>query len=280
MSGRGTKIVRLVAASAAVGALMAGIALPAVGGAGLGIMSATSELNLKPEDLTEPPPAEVSIVQDARGNEIARFYEEYRTVVTLDQVAEVMKTAIISIEDYRFYQHGAIDLEGTIRAFAKNLHAGGVSQGGSSITQQYVKQVLLNSAVTDEEKDKALEASYARKLNELRHAMAVEEKYSKDEILEKYLNIAYFGASAYGVEAAATRFFGVRAADLSLPQAATLAGAVQDPNATDPNLGRKQRERLLKRRNVVLDRMAELGKITPAVAAKAKAAKLGYRGTK
>ncbi|WP_329083517.1 transglycosylase domain-containing protein [Streptosporangium sp. NBC_01469] len=280
MSGRGTKIVRLAAAGAAVGVLVAGIALPAVGGAGLGFMSVTSEVDLRPEDLTEPPPAEVSVVQDARGNEIARFYEEYREVVKLDEVAEIMKTAIISIEDYRFYQHGAIDLEGTIRAFAKNLSAGGVSQGGSSITQQYVKQVLLNSASSDEEKDKALEASYARKLNELRHAMAVEEKYSKDEILEKYLNIAYFGASAYGVEAAAKRFFGVPAADLTLPQAATLAGAVQDPNATDPNLGRKHRDRLLKRRNVVLDRMAELGKITPAEAAKAKAAKLGYRGTK
>ena len=200
---------RLVAVGAAAGVLVAGIALPAVGGAGLGIMSATNEVNLKPEDLTEPPPAEVTIVQDAKGNEIARFYEEYREVVKLDEMAEVMKTAIISIEDYRFYEHGAIDIEGTIRALAKNLQAGGVSQGGSSITQQYVKQVLLNSADTEAEKNAALEASYARKLNELRYAMAVEEKYTKDEILEKYLNIAYFGAGAYGVEAAAKRFFGV-----------------------------------------------------------------------
>ncbi len=209
-------------------------------------------------------------MQDARGREIARFYEEYREVVPLDRVADIMKTAIISIEDYRFYEHGPIDIEGTIRAFARNLQAGGVSQGGSSITQQYVKQVLLNSAVTEKEKARALEASYARKLTELRHAMAVEKKYTKDEILEKYLNIAYFGASAYGVEAAAKRFFGVPASRLTLPQAATLAGAVQDPNATDPNLGRKHRERLLKRRNVVLDRMAQLGKITQVEAEKAK----------
>ncbi|WP_371782265.1 transglycosylase domain-containing protein [Streptosporangium subroseum] len=243
-------------------------------------MSATNEVNLKPEDLTEPPPAEVTVVQDARGNEIARFYEEYREVVKLDEMAEVMKTAIISIEDYRFYEHGAIDIEGTIRALAKNLQAGGVSQGGSSITQQYVKQVLLNSADTEKEKNAALESSYARKLNELRYAMAVEKKYSKDEILEKYLNIAYFGAGAYGVEAAAKRFFGVTAADLTLPQAATLAGAVQDPNSTDPNLGKKSRALLLNRRNVVLNRMAELKKITPAELAEAKAAKLGYRGTK
>ncbi|WP_433256860.1 transglycosylase domain-containing protein [Streptosporangium sp. CA-135522] len=275
-----SKIGRLAAVGTVAGVLVAGIALPAVGGAGFGFMSVADEVNLEPEDLAEPPPAEVTIVQDVRGDEIARFYEEYREVVKLHEMAEVMKTAIVSIEDYRFYEHGAIDIEGTIRAFAKNLQAGGVSQGGSSITQQYVKQVLLNSAGTDEDRDKALEASYARKLNELRHAMAVEQKYSKDEILEKYLNIAYFGAGAYGVEAAAKRFFGVRAAELTLPQAATLAGAVQDPNATDPNLGGKQRERLLNRRNVVLDRMAELGRITRAEAAEAKTTRLGYRGTK
>ncbi|WP_248965907.1 transglycosylase domain-containing protein [Sphaerisporangium perillae] len=274
------KIVRLVTVGTAAGLLVAGIVLPAVGGAGIGLVSAANEVNLKPVDLIEPPPAEVTIVQDVNGDEIARFYEEYREVVKLDQVAEVMKTAIISIEDYRFYEHGAIDLEGTIRALTKNLQAGGVSQGGSSITQQYVKQVLLNSATTDADKNKALETSYARKLNELRYAMAVEQKYSKDQILEKYLNIAYFGAGAYGVEAAAKRFFGVQADALTLPQAATLAGAVQDPNATDPNLGKNQRERLLNRRNVVLDRMAELGKITPDQAAAAKATKLGYKGTK
>jgi membrane peptidoglycan carboxypeptidase len=228
----------------------------------------------------EPPPAEVTIVQDAKGKEIARFYEEYREIVPLDQVAEIMKTAIVAIEDYRFYEHGAIDIEGTIRALATNLRSGKVSQGGSSITQQYVKQVLLNSADTDQERNAALEASYARKLNELRYAMGVEQKYTKDQILEKYLNIAYFGAGAYGVEAAAKRFFGVRAADLTLSQAATLAGAVQDPNATDPNLGREHRERLQNRRDVVLNRMAELGKITTAEATRAKAAKLGYKGTK
>ncbi|WP_083501806.1 transglycosylase domain-containing protein [Sphaerimonospora mesophila] len=278
-SGAASKIVRLAALGTAAGTVLAAIALPAVGGVGFGIAFATDELQLKPVDLAEPPPAEVTIVQDARGREIARFYEEYREVVPLDRVADIMKTAIISIEDYRFYEHGPIDIEGTIRAFARNLQAGGVSQGGSSITQQYVKQVLLNSAVTEKEKARALEASYARKLTELRHAMAVEKKYTKDEILEKYLNIAYFGASAYGVEAAAKRFFGVPASRLTLPQAATLAGAVQDPNATDPNLGRKHRERLLKRRNVVLDRMAQLGKITQAEAEKAKATRLGYKGT-
>ncbi|SEG30355.1 Membrane carboxypeptidase (penicillin-binding protein) [Nonomuraea solani] len=277
---KGTGVLRLAAAAAAAGTLVAAIAIPAVGGAGAGFVAAADEVNLKPADLAEPPPAEVTIVRDAKGGEIARFYEEYRQVVGFDEIAGVMKTAIVSIEDFRFYEHGAIDVEGTLRAFVTNLRSGRVSQGGSSITQQYVKQVLLNSAGSVKERNAALEASYARKLNELRYAMGIEEKYSKDQILEKYLNIAYFGASAYGVEAAARRFFGVGAAKLSLAQAATLAGAVQDPNATDPNLGKEHRARLLQRRNVVLNRMAELGKITTAEAAKAKATKLGYKGTR
>ncbi|GAA2078987.1 transglycosylase domain-containing protein [Actinomadura alba] len=280
MSRWGTKIVRLAAAGAVAGVLVAGIMVPAVGGAGLGFMSAEDAVDLRPVELVEPPPAEVTIVQDAKGSEIARFYEEYREVVAFDEIAETMKTAIVAIEDYRFYEHGAIDIEGTIRALATNLQAGKVSQGGSSITQQYVKQVLLNSADTGAERNSALEASYARKLNELRYAMGVEKKYAKDQILEKYLNIAYFGAGAYGVEAAAKRFFGVKAGRLTLPQAATLAGAVQDPNATDPNLGTKHRDRLLNRRDVVLNRMAELGKITQQEAAAAKATKLGHKGTK
>ena len=106
----------------------------------------------------------------------------------------------------------------------------------------------------------------------------MEKKYSKDEILEKYLNIAYFGAGANGIEAAAKRFFGVPASDLDLPQAATLAGAVQDPNCDRPQPGQEGRERLLDRRNVVLDRMAELKKITPAEAAEAKASQARLQG--
>ncbi|WP_369407244.1 transglycosylase domain-containing protein [Microtetraspora malaysiensis] len=275
----GISIVSLLGAGAVAGVLAAALALPAVGGTGAAILTASDGLNLKAADLKEPPLAEKTTVLDARGNQIAQFYEEYREVVPLDKVADLMQKAIVAIEDYRFYEHGAIDLEGTARAMAKNLSSGGVSQGGSSITQQYVKQVLLNTAVSKEDKNAALAPSYARKLNELRYAMAVEQKYSKDQILEKYLNIAYFGAGANGVQAAAKRFFGVNASELNLAQAATLAGAVQMPNSTDPEAGRKAQKQLLKRRNVVLDRMAELKKITPEEAKAAKAKKLGYVGT-
>ncbi|WP_214408601.1 transglycosylase domain-containing protein [Sphaerisporangium fuscum] len=273
-------IARLTVAATAAGLVTAALALPAVGGSGAAMVAATEALNLRPEELVEPPLAEKTTVYDAEGDKIAQFYAQDRKVVPLERIADVMKTAIVAIEDYRFYQHGAIDFEGTARALVKNLASGGIGQGGSSITQQYVKQVLLNSADTDKEKNAALEASYTRKLRELRYAMAVEQKYTKDQILEKYLNIAYFGAGANGVEAAARRFFGVPAARLDLAQAATLAGAVQDPNRTDPNLGPTARRLLLQRRDVVLDRMAELGRITPAQAEAAKARKLGYKGIK
>jgi membrane peptidoglycan carboxypeptidase len=273
-------IARLIAAGAVAGVLTAAIALPAVGGAGISAKSAMTGINLKPEDLAEPPLPERTELMDANGKKIAQFFYENRESVSLDKVAPIMRTALISIEDFRFYQHGPIDVEGTARALVKNLTQGGVTQGGSSITQQYVKQVLLNSAETKEEQAAAIEASVGRKLNELRYAMAVEKKYSKDQILEKYLNIAYFGAGAHGIQAAAKRFFGKPASELNLVEAATLAGAVQNPNRTDPNVSKASRELLKARRNVVLDRMAELGKITPQEAAEAKAKKLVFKDTK
>ncbi|MGV9774068.1 transglycosylase domain-containing protein [Streptosporangium sp. NPDC003464] len=239
--------------------------------------STTEELHLLPEELKEPPLPEKTTLLDADGKQFAQFYYENRESVTLDQVADIMKTAIVSIEDFRFYEHGPIDIEGTFRAAVKNATGSGGIQGGSSITQQYVKQVLFNSAETEEEREAAIAPTFSRKLNELRYAMAIEEKYTKAEILERYLNISYFGASGYGIQAASKRFFGKPAAKLNLWEAATLAGAVQDPNGTDPNGGKAKQRLLLQRRNIVLDRMAELGKITTQEAAEAKAKKLGYK---
>ncbi|AQZ67443.1 peptidase [[Actinomadura] parvosata subsp. kistnae] len=273
-------VLRLLIAGAAAGVLAAAVALPAVGGAGMSTRSAVEALDLKPEELDEPPLSERTEIFDADGKKIAQFYFENRQSVTLDKVAPIMQTALIAIEDFRFYQHGPIDVEGTVRALVKNMSSGGVTQGGSSITQQYVKQVLVNKAETPEEQAAAIAPTVSRKLSELRYAMAIERKYSKNQILEKYLNIAYFGAGAHGVQAAAKRFFNKSAADLNLVEAATLAGAVQNPARTDPNVGPESRQRLLERRNIVLDRMAELKKITAEEAAAAKEKKLGYKDVK
>ncbi|MFI9844919.1 transglycosylase domain-containing protein [Nonomuraea sp. NPDC051941] len=273
-------ILRLIIAGSVAGVLAAAVALPAIGGAGISTKSAVESLNLKPEELDEPPLPERTILKDANGKQFAQFYFENRQSVRLDQVAPIMQTALIAIEDFRFYQHGPIDVEGTARALVKNLSGGGVMQGGSSITQQYVKQVLVNKAETPEEQAAAIAPTLSRKLSELRNAMAIEKKYSKNQILEKYLNIAYFGAGAHGIQAAARRFFDKPASELSLVESATLAGAVQNPARTDPSVGPESRARLLQRRNIVLDRMAEIGKISRQEADEAKAKKLGWKNIK
>ncbi|GAA5076458.1 membrane peptidoglycan carboxypeptidase [Thermocatellispora tengchongensis] len=270
-------VLRLIAAGGVAGVLIAAVALPAVGGAGMGVKSATEALELTPEELDEPPLPEVTKLLDSSGKQFAKFYFENRESVKLEDVAPVMRDAIVAIEDFRFYEHGPLDIEGTIRALAKNLTTGGVTQGGSSITQQYVKQVLINKAETEEERLAATATTLSRKLTELRYAMAIEKKYSKDEILERYLNISYFGAGAHGIQTAAKRFFDKPASKLTLPEAATLAGAVQNPSRTDPNVSKESRELLLDRRNVVLDRMFEIGKITKQQLDEAKAAKLGWK---
>ena len=170
----------------------------------------------------------------ADGSLITNFYENNRTPVTADQIADVMKQALVDIEDSRFYEHNGLDVQGTLRALVTNVAAGSVQEGGSTLTQQLVKQTLLQTATTPEERQAATEENVGRKLREARLALALEETYSKDEILTRYLNIVYFGQGAYGIQAAAQRYFSVNAADLTLPQAAMLAGLVQSPANDDP----------------------------------------------
>ncbi|NUT39060.1 MAG: penicillin-binding protein [Thermoactinospora sp.] len=273
------KVIKLGAAGAAGGVLAAALVIPAVGGAGLAARNvATTFVDLPPAPREEPL-SQVTTLLDKNGRRFAQFYEANRTTVPLSKVSPVMRKAIVAIEDARFYEHGGLDVKGTLRAALTNTQAGGVRQGGSSLTQQLVKNILVENAETDAERKDATAPSLARKISELRLALAMEEKYRKDEILERYLNIAYFGAGAYGIEAAANRFFSVPAARLSLSQAATLAGAVRTPFSTDPSLGSKQRQKLAERRDTVLDRMAELGVITAKSAAAAKRAPLGLRMT-
>ena len=155
-----------------------------------------------PEELKAAPLAQRTRVLDRNGEPIATFYDENRVNVPLTKVAPIMKRAIVAIEDYRFYEHGALDLKGTLRAFVNNQTSAGSTQGGSSITQQMAKMTQLTQARTDEERKAATENTYQRKIQELRHAIAFEQNYSKDWILERYLNLAYFGDGAYGVQAA------------------------------------------------------------------------------
>ncbi|GAA3551138.1 transglycosylase domain-containing protein [Microlunatus spumicola] len=259
-----------VLVSVVCGLLVTALTLPFVGGAAWGAKTARDGMASLPLEFDAPAQAQRSRVLDAEGRTIAYFYDQNRTYTKLADIAPVMRTALISIEDHRFYEHGPLDAQGTVRAFVKNFFAGGVTQGGSTLTQQYVKQVQVNAAALSGDEaavEAATDTSYQRKLRELRYAVSVEDTMSKDQILERYLNIAYFGDGAYGIGAASQHYFGTSAKKLTLPQAALLAGLVQNPNGYDPVA---HPDAGIERRNVVLDRMAELGTASQAAVTKAK----------
>ncbi|MEU0096130.1 penicillin-binding protein [Kribbella sp. NPDC006257] len=259
-------VVLFLGVSVLSGALAAGLAIPFAGLAGFGTEKTAETLQDLPIELKTDPLAVKSKMVAADGSLIATLFEQNRVPVKLAQVAPIMRKAIVSIEDDRFYEHGALDAKGTLRALVRNQSEGGVSQGGSSITQQFVKLSLIEKAQTPEQVKAATAETYQRKIAELRYAVAVEKQFSKDEILEKYLNLANFGDGAYGIEAAAQHYFSVHASQLNLQQAAMLAGLVKNPTGYDPtNYAKRSKDR----RDVVINRMKELNVITAKQAADA-----------
>ncbi|MDN4161388.1 transglycosylase domain-containing protein [Nocardioides abyssi] len=258
--------------AAVLGVVVAGLAIPFAGVAGIGAKNVAETMDQLPAELETEALAQRTQVLDEEGEVVATLYDQNRVNVQLTDVSRMMVKAIVAIEDYRFYQHGALDLKGTLRAFITNQASSGVVQGGSSITQQLVKLTLVDQAKTKKERQEATDDSYARKLRELRYAVALEQRHSKDWILERYLNTAYFGDGAFGIQSAARHYFGVNAKDLNLKQSALLAGLVKNPTGYDPT---NAPDRALERRNVVLDRMAQLGVIKDRRAEKVKEKKLG-----
>jgi membrane peptidoglycan carboxypeptidase len=277
-------VFRLLAAFAAVsaagGVLGAGLVVPAVAASGSLTSEGVDIFNELPTDLGDQALSEASTILWSDGTVMAKVYDQNRSVVGFDQIAPVMRDAIVSIEDDRFYQHGAVDLKGIARALVSNA-GGGSTQGASTLTQQYVKNVLVQQAVQEGDTQAAAAAvehegvdGYARKLREMKLAVGVEKEMSKDEILTGYLNVAYFQNNVYGIEAAAQYYFSKPAAQLALPEAALLAGMVQNPASYNPV---KYPDAAVKRRNVVLDRMLEVGKIDQATHDQAVAAPLGLQ---
>lgn len=244
--------------SAIAGVLIAATVTPAIAVTGLAAKSSISLFDSLPSALEIDKvmlPSEIYATDSETGKPLlmARFYEQNRSPVKLDEIAPVMIDALLSSEDNRFFQHGGADLQGTTRALLGHLTNTG-SSGGSSISQQYVKNVLMQQcefeAKTGEDDARqkcwreATEArgteGIQRKLQEIRYAIALEQKYSKEDILLGYLNLAAFGGTTYGIDAAAKYYFDVSAKDLNLSQAATLAGMVQSPD--DYRLDRPERE--------------------------------------
>lgn len=245
----------LLLIGALAGVLVAGMALPFVGTAGLAAKSASDHFEDIPDDLKTPDLPQRSQILAADGSVMATVWGDFgnRVIVPFDAISPNVWQALVATEDSRFFEHGGIDLKGTFRAFFADIS--GANQGGSSISQQLVKNILVLEAGNDKAKyADATGDSLARKVRELKYAIAVEKKFSKNEILERYLNLVPFAENVSGIEAAADRWFGVHAGQLTVPQAATLIGMLKNPVAYDPA---KHPQAATDRRNTVLDRMAD-----------------------
>jgi membrane peptidoglycan carboxypeptidase len=245
------------------------------GALALGLVTdeAGDSVNSVSTDLASGQLPQTSTITDSAGAPIAYLFDQNREPVASDKIAPAMKAAIVAIEDRRFYQHQGVDWQGTIRAVVANSASGDVVQGASTLTQQYVKNYLLYvEAKTEAERLKATEQTPARKLREARIALQMERSLSKEEILARYLNIVFWGNGAYGIAAAARTYFNTTADQLTVAQAALLAGMVRSTTQFDPVA---HPEAALDRRNLVIGQMAEQGMIDQAQAQQAWAQPLG-----
>src|SRR5688572_14346627 len=203
---------------------------------------------LTAEDLAPPNLAQSSKIYSSDGRLITTLHEEQnRTIIHLEKMPLHLQQAVIAIEDQRFYEHDGVDVRAVLRAIVTNATSGEIREGGSTITQQYVKNIIISPGETA---PKTIE----RKINEAALARQLETKLSKAENLERYLNTVYFGEGAYGVEAAAKTYFGKPARKLKLAESAMLAGIIRIPDQYDPY---KDPDAALARRNLVLEKMLE-----------------------
>ena len=254
-------LLAFLSVSSLMGVVTAGMLVPVAGPTALVAKSVPSVFNELPGDLQTVAPAEESQLLDSSGGVIAHFYDKQRIVVPSANIADVMKKAIVAIEDKRFYEHNGVDATGIARALVTNLGESG-RQGASTITQQYVRNSLAERGYLEgdaEQVSAATEQTTERKLREIKYALALEKTQSKEEILTGYLNIAPFGPITYGVEAASQRYFSKSASELNYLEAALLAGLVQSPVQYDPLT---HPEAAQERRDTVLATMLDQGVIT------------------
>ncbi len=228
------------------------VLMTVLGGALLGAALVRGVLRDLPDvgSLEQYVPPLVTNVTDTNGQPVGEFFTERRTNVPLTEIPVDLRKAVMAIEDTEFYDHWGVNPRAIMRAMVANLIAGRVVQGGSTLTQQLAKTIFLTR-----------EKTFDRKFKELLLTLQIENRYSKDEILQLYLNQIYFGAGAYGVEGAARWYFGKRAPGLNLAESALLAGLVRSPNRYSPVT---DAERAKDRRATVLRRMRDLNFITEA----------------
>ncbi|MEC5189822.1 MULTISPECIES: transglycosylase domain-containing protein [unclassified Arthrobacter] len=257
------KIILFLGVSAICGVLVAGLLVPAAAVTGSTASGSIKFFETLPAELNVDPPSQSTTILASDGSVIANLYAENRTKVSLDQMSPYIKDAVIAIEDSRFYEHGGVDTTGIMRALVST--ARGNKQGASTITQQYVNNVINSSLEAEGKSDQVLlngvNKGVGDKLREMKLAIALEKKFTKEQILEGYLNIVFFNRDAYGIEAASKFFFSTTAKDLTLPQAALLAGLVNSPSFFDPITNP---ENAKGRRDLVLQSMLSQGKIQQA----------------
>jgi membrane peptidoglycan carboxypeptidase len=263
---------RIIVMAAVAALLIAGAAVPVVGLAGVAARDVANTFDTLPVGTVGVPPSR-SVIYSADGNVITYLYPNhiYRIPVSYAQIAPVMRDAIVSIEDSSFFQQGALDPRGTLRALLHNSGGTGL-QGASTLAQQYVKNVRVLQAQTPAEVQSATYPNLQRKIQQLRLAAAVEHEMTPDQLLAAYLNVAYFSNSAYGIDVASEVYFSVPPSELTLTQAALLAGLVQSPTTYDPFTNPAN---ALQRRGEVLTRMWQLHYISKAAEQAALKSPLG-----
>ncbi|RKT52093.1 membrane peptidoglycan carboxypeptidase [Saccharothrix australiensis] len=256
------------------GVLLAGMMFPVVGSVGLVSNRASDTVDSISADLVTTDPPLITTITDKAGAPIAYLYDQYRVLVPPEKISTTMKAALVSVEDRRFYEHDGVDWRSTIRAGLTNQLGGAVTQGASTLTQQYVKNYLVHVVARNNqvEQQKAQEQTIARKAREARISLQLERKLGKEEILARYLNVVPFGSTIYGISAAAQAYFNTTPEALTVPQSAMLAGMVNSPSALNPEAFP---EKALERRNQVIDKMVENDKLSRDAAEAAKKEPLG-----
>ncbi|WP_344081145.1 transglycosylase domain-containing protein [Luedemannella helvata] len=247
------------------GVVVAAAAFPAIAMGGLAMKSGSEAYGGLPSQLQVLQSPQISYVYASDNKTlIATIYDENRHDIPLAQIPKIMQNAIIAAEDQRFYEHNGVDVQGVIRAYVANQNSDS-QQGASTLTMQYVRQALTYFSNSPSAIIAATERTNARKLKEIKYAMTLETQLTKDQILERYLNIAAFGNATYGIYAASQVFFNKIPKNLTLGEAALLAGLVKAPSTYDPTT-KAGRTAALDRRQYVLSQMVKNGFITQAEA--------------
>jgi membrane peptidoglycan carboxypeptidase len=275
-----------LAFSAIAGILVTALVTPAIAVASVTAQSGIGIFNNLPTYIEiGTQAAQNKIYAKSKGKEvqIATIFNENRQEVKWDQVSQYAKDAAVDGEDRRFYSHGGVDPTGVVRAIISNASGSGNTQGASTISQQLVKNILIQKALQIQKSTPAATAkaqataineaeatTLDRKLKEMKLAISLEKKYTKKQVLLAYLNIAGFSGTTYGIESAAERYYGIHAKDLNVVQSATIMAIVQKPSARAPINASGYTQNTL-RRNHIIDAMQSAGDITKAQAAAAKA---------